>query len=617
MSRPRIATVALAIAWLAAVWSLVLLATGGFDVTLFGVLITAHDVMRPAALGTLAAGVYLLARGPGIVAATLAARTRLIDRGLARLRVPDRLASWMAILVAIVTAIVGVERNSGVVGGADSYGYVSQAELWRQGVVPIVPQPFAAQVPWPNGEWTFTPLGYSVADGGGAIVPTYSVGLPLVMAGVKTVFGHAAMFWIAPLAGAALVLVAYGAGRRLASPQAGLVAAWLTATSPALIGDLTVPTSDLLAAAALSSACLLLLRRSRSRLAVLLSGLAVAIALPIRPNLAPVAAVLGVWLLLAPGPDGRSDWRVRMNDGLAFALAAAPGVLIPAWSNWLLYGSPFVSGYGGLSEIYEWRHLPQNLQQYPARLVDAHAWLTPVGLAAVLIPVRALWPGVRERRTLALVACFVAVLITQYLFYDPVHGAVRFFLPAWPFLATGTAVVALFFARPGWRGALVGLALAAYGANVVYQTGLDVRSERKYSSAGEAARARSERGSILFAMQHSGSARYYAGRMTLRYDLLDPVWLDRSVEWLSAHGVRSYALLDDWEVKDFKRRFAGQARLAQLDVPVFVYQGTVSTHFYDLTRPSSSLGPTETIVDRFDGPRFPRPAPAPRFEFKH
>ena len=187
-----------------------------------------------------------------------------------------------------------------------------------------------------------------------------------------------------------------------------------------------------------------------------------------------------------------------------------------------MYGSPFVSGYGGLSEIYQWRHLPLNLQQYPARFVDAHAWLTPVGLAAVLIPVRALWPSVRERSALALVAIFVASLIAPHLFYDPVHGQLRFFLPALPFLASGTAVVALFFARPGWRGALVGLTLAAYGANVVYQAGLDVRSERKYSAAGEAARARSERGSILFAMQHSGSARYYAGRMTLRYDLLDP-----------------------------------------------------------------------------------------------
>ena len=617
MSRARIATIALAIALLAAVWSLVLLATGGFDVTLVGVVITAHDVTRPAALGLLAAVVYLVARGPRTVAAALAARARGIDRGLARLQVPDRLAAWMAILIAIVIAVIGVAWNAGVVGGADSYGYVSQAELWRQGI-PILPQPFAAQVPWPNGDWTFTPLGYRVADGGGAIVPTYSVGLPLVMAGVKTVFGHVAMFWIAPLAGAVLVLVAYGAGRRLASPQAGLVAAWLTATSPALLGDLMVPTSDLLAAAALSSAGLLLLRRSR--LAVLLSGLAVTIALPVRPNLVPVAAVLGIWLLLARGPDGRSHWRGRMNDVLAFALAAAPGVLIPAWSNWHLYGSPFVSGYGGLSEIYQWRHLPVNLQQYPARLVDAHAWLTPVGLAAVLIPVRALWSGVRERRTLALVACFVAVLITQYLFYDPVHGALRFFLPAWPVLTVGVAQVALFVARPGWRGALVGLAIAVYGANVVYQTarsgGLDVRSERKYSSAGEAARARSERGSILFAMQHSGSARYYAGRMTLRYDLLDPAWLDRSVDWLSAQGVPSYALLDDWEVKDFKRRFAGQARVAQLDVPVFVYQGAVVTHFYDLTRPSSSRGPTETIVDRFDGPRFPLPAPPPRFDFR-
>ena len=43
---------------------------------------------------------------------------------------------------------------------------------------------------------------------------------------------------------------------------------------------------------------------------------------------------------------------------------------------------------------------------------------------------------------------------------------------------------------------------------------------------------------------HSGSVRYYAGRVTMRYDLLDRDWLDRAVEWLNARGVAVYALLD-------------------------------------------------------------------------
>jgi hypothetical protein len=615
VSNSRSGAIALTIAIAGAVWSLILLATGGFDVTLIGVTVTAHDVTRPAAAAAIAFGAYLWARGPRAIAAALARRARVVDGWLARLTIPDRAAIAAAWMMAAAVATAGVVWSSGVAGGADSYGYVSQAELWRRGGLPIVAQPFAAQAPWPDAEWTFTPLGYSVAAGGGSIVPTYSPGLPLVMAAVKTLLGHAAIFWIAPLAGAVLVIVACEAGRRLSSARAGLAAAWLVATSQTLLGDLMVPTSDLLAAAGSSLACVLLLRDSRA--AVAAAGLAVAIALPVRPNLVLTAAVLPAWLLLATRP-GRSPRRQRLVDVAIFAAAAAPGVLIPAWANWRLHGSPLLSGYGALPDIYRASYLVANLQQYTTRLVEAAAWLAPLGLAAVLIPVRRLWPTVRDRSLVALVAAWVGSLIAQYLFYDPVHADLRFLLPGWIFVMLGLAQIGLVLARPGWRASLVALGIVAYGASAVYRTsergGLDVRSERKYSAAAAAARARTERGSVLFASQHSGSGRYYAGRMTLRYDLLDPQWLDRAIDWLAGRGVRSYALLDDWEVKEFRQRFAGQARVSQLDVPVFIYTGAVSTHFYDLTRPASERRAPETIVDRFDGPRFPLPAPAPVFD---
>jgi hypothetical protein len=379
---------------------------------------------------------------------------------------------------------------------------------------------------------------------------------------------------------------------------------------------LIVPTSDLLAAAGLSTGCVLLFRESR--IAIAAAGLAVAIALPVRPNLVFTAAVLPAWLLLVRRP-GSSTWSRRFGDALIFAIAAAPGVVIPAWVNWYLHGSPWLSGYGALPDIYRGSYFLANVRQYSTRLIDAAAWLAPLGLAAVLVPSRVLWPSVRERSSLVLVAAWVGSLIAQYLFYDPVHADLRFFLPGWIFLMLGIVQMVIWLARPGWRAVIVAIGIVAYGANSVYRMsergGLDVRSERKYSRAGEAVRSRTEDGSVLFAMQHSGSARYYAGRMTLRYDLLEPQWLDRAVAWLSDRGVRSYALLDDWEVKEFRQRFPGQARLSQLDVPVFIYSGTVSTHFYDLTRPTSERRPTETIVDRFDGPRFPLPAPAPVFGF--
>jgi hypothetical protein len=617
----RTGTIALAIAALAGAWTLLLIVTGGFDVTLIGVTITAHDVMRPAWAGAVALAVYVWARGPRQVWDGIAAIGRAIDRRLARVRVPDRIA---ASAIAAAVAIFGVGWNAGVGGGADTYGYLSQAELWRHGL-PIVPQPFAADVPWPDADWTFTPLGYTVKRGGGAIVPTYSAGLPLVMAAAKSVAGQAAMFWIAPLAGAVLVLVAYDAGRRLASSRAGLTAAFLVATSQALLGDLTVPTSDVLAAAGLSVACVLLFRDSR--IAVFAAGVAVALALPVRPNLAPTAAVLGLWLVTAGRPSTRSHWRARLIDGAAFGLAALPGLLVPMWSNARLYGSPFESGYGDIGAFYQWRHFPINLYQYTARMFEAQAWLAPVGIVAALAPIQKLWPDSRTRSIRTMAALFAASLLVQYLFYEPARdsGFLRYLLPAWPFFMVGLAQVLLLPARPRrslggrGRGGLIALLVVAYGANAMYDMSrkgsLPPLSERKYFGAAELARVRTEPNSILFAMQHSGSARYYAGRMTLRYDILNPAWLDRSVAWLSEHGVHAYALLDDWEAKDFQKRFAGQATVAQLDRPVAIYQGAVVTHFYDLA-PAGTRGPAEVVVDRFDGPHFPPPSPPPVFGFR-
>ena len=49
-------------------------------------------------------------------------------------------------------------------------------------------------------------------------------------------------------------------------------------------------------------------------------------------------------------------------------------------------------------------------------------------------------------------------------------------------------------------------------------------------------------------MQHSGSLRLYADRLTLRYDALDPLWLDRVVAYLQSIGRRPYYVLDGAEV---------------------------------------------------------------------
>jgi hypothetical protein len=100
--------------------------------------------------------------------------------------------------------------------------------------------------------------------------------------------------------------------------------------------------------------------------------------------------------------------------------------------------------------------------------------------------------------------------------------------------------------------------------------------------------------------------------MTVRYDYIDERWLDRAVEYLSSHGVHSYAVLDEWEVPVFQKKFGEfNTRGSLQTTPLFIYKGPNTVTLYDLA-PSGPLPPTETISETFDATRFAPMAPSPR-----
>ena len=117
-----------------------------------------------------------------------------------------------AAAIAAATLVVGVAFGSKVAGGSDSYGYISQADLFLSGRLSIS-QPWVEAVPWPNLTFSFAPLGYRPGPGKWlvtppvpheprdrwAIVPTYAPGLPFLMASAKLVAGHCAIFWVVPI----------------------------------------------------------------------------------------------------------------------------------------------------------------------------------------------------------------------------------------------------------------------------------------------------------------------------------------------------------------------------------------------------------------------------------
>lgn len=612
-ARRLVSRATLAIAIVAGAWSVLLAVTGGFETNLLGLRIRSHNMTRPLQLAAAALLLFVWARGVGELR-SMAAWLRAADERLAHWRVPHGLVA--AALSAGILAF-GIARSSGVAGGSDSYGYVSQADLWLKGL-PIVRQPWTAEVPWPDADWTFSPLGYRPAlDAPGTLVASYAAGLPLLMAAAKRVGGHAAVFWLAPVAGAFLVLVSYGVGRWLDSRAAGAIAAFLVATSATLIGEVPAPMSDVIAATGLSSSCWLLLRAPR-RLPIV-PGLCAALAAAVRPNLVPTLLVLACWVALRPKVPGMGRMR-QVVHAAVYLGAAAPGLLIPAWANWRLFGSPFVSGYGGVETIYDWANAAPNLVRYSALLLETRTLPALVGFALLLVPSKRLWPGTPDRPVHWGIALFAFSIVAQYVMYEPAtgEGYLRFLLPCWPFVMTAAARALLMVGRSGLRAAVVVALLAAQGLASIDGACEGGRcnnlSERKYSGAGAIVRSRTEPGSIVYAFQHSGSLRYYGSRMTLRYDLLDPQWLDRSVEWFAARGVHVYAVLDDWEVEVFRNRFAGQRRVRQIERPIVTYRGAVVTHFYDLLAPPADGRPVEERVDRFEGPRVPPPGSPPLFD---
>ena len=593
-----IRAVLLAAVCTATLWAAMLVLFGGFKVRAFGIAIRSNEPGRVLLIACIALAGYFIAGGRVPVRRFGSTGSRVADAGSRVVRAlaarPDLVAATLALTLTIAAA-VGSTR---IAGGADAYGYVSQADLWLAGDL-VIRQPWVAKVPWPNAESSFSPLGYRPAEPRGqfAIVPTYSPGLPILLAAAKRLGGQCALYAVVPLLTGLGVLVTYGIGKRLVSPWGGVIAAWLVAASPTVIGIAVEPLTDVPVMTAWAISIYLLLARTGGRWSPVLVGFAAGIAILIRPNLVPLSIPLGVWYLIRRETDGDS----RFLASALFALGVLPAVLLIAWLNGRLYGSPLASGYGTLGDLYAWSHVGPNVRRYVTWFVFAETPIALAGLAALLIPGRRLWTAAPDLRIVPLLAVFVALLWGQYFAYEVWEswGYLRFLLPSWPLVMAGLAAV-LLAATDAWLSrlsrpvahAVLALSIALLGAwtfSIAVREG--VFRERGMSAPeaplGQLVRKHTVDNSVVLVWERSGTIRYYSGRTTLRYDFVDGDWLDRAVAWLRERGVHVYAVLDPNHRDQCLRRFAGQATLAALDHPVFIYE-PANTAMYDLTTPPAA-----------------------------
>jgi Dolichyl-phosphate-mannose-protein mannosyltransferase len=525
---------------------------------------------------------------------------------------------WLCWAFVSVLVTFGVIANTGIGGGSDSYGYVSQADLWLKGILRIE-QPEARALPWPNGQFTLSPLGYRPSPDRSAIVPVYAPGLPMILAASKRAAGQCAIRWIVPLSGGLLLLATFGIGRVMFSDQIGLAASWLVFTSPAVLTMLAQPMSDIPVAACWAIATYGCLRGSLRGAA--LAGALAGTAILVRPNLVHLGFLMGIWIVakdLRWRPLRLSPWRALLYAVPTISACVGVGLI-----NRHLYGAATSSGYGDLNFLFDPGRGGANLLRYTRWLVESQTPVVLLGAIAVFLPARFLKNDREPASGRGLLAALCGGVVAAYLFWLVFDAwwYLRFLLSAWPAIFVTTAWL---LAWPSGRtftslGTAAVLCLGLYGLWYAHHVGIfDLgEGDRRYVAAARLVNGATPANSLIISMQHSGTVRYYGSRMTLRYDYLEPRWLDPAVTWLVERGVHPYFLLDDWEVPEFQKRFAA-SELGKLNVArVFEYQSNPKVFLYDpLQRERAGEKTAVFTKDQVRVTSCPAPAAEPHLALK-
>ena len=173
-ARSRAGPALLVAAALLAGWAVVALATGGIRLTLGGFPVSSRDPVRPA-----------------VVALVLAVAAWRLDPRWTEARTRSALGALAAFrrrvvpLAAACVLVASIAFGGRAAIGPDAFGYISQSVLWQRGDSKI-DQRFVAAMPWPDADWTFSPLGYRPGPDH-TLVPTYPPGFPLLLAAVHVV----------------------------------------------------------------------------------------------------------------------------------------------------------------------------------------------------------------------------------------------------------------------------------------------------------------------------------------------------------------------------------------------------------------------------------------------
>jgi hypothetical protein len=601
--RSRFVQALTAIAILALIVTAITLATGGVRTRIGPLRLSIREVRNPLLVGLIAAAAArVLSTGDE----RRRARRSIVAAARWLLAPPKWVALALALLIAGATVFVGITRGTFVAAGADVYGYVSQAHIWATGGDLRIHEPLLDEVDWPFAVGVLSPLGYIPGPDGRSIVPSYSPGLPMVMAIFERIAGRNGVFYVVPLLGGVAVFAAYLLGVAIGSRAAGVAGALLVAASPVFLFQLMLPMSDVPVTG--WWALMLALLALDAPGAALAAGVSAAIAILTRPNLVVVAVAPGLWLLWQVW-QSRRLWGPPAVRLLLFTLPIIPACIAIAIINNYQFGSPLRSGYGPAKYLYSWSNVRENVPLY-------YAWMRQSQTLAIFLsaPVAAFLLlnrpdsafGAARRSTVALWTGFVALVFGAYLPYLVFDNWfwLRFVLPAWPVLLVLTALGIFRICSSLPRGlaectpvALV-LLLTAWQIDFVRHTDTFKlkRGEQKTVAMGQYISEHLSPRAVFLTIQQSGGVRYYTNRLSLRFDSIPVRELDRVVNDLVKLGYHPYALLEQPEEPQFKRMFENRSRLGRLDwPPIVVTSHEIQLSLWDLVEPDKQKRETVRI----------------------
>jgi hypothetical protein len=497
-------------------------------------------------------------------------------------------ARAMALLLAALVVGLTIRYNTFADWATDSGAYVGAGLGWARGDV-FIPASFVFWAPWAGDGLIECPYGYVPGPVRGTITAQYPLGYPLLIAAAVKMGGPLAAHVVSPILAGLLVWCAFVLGRAASTPWAGAIAALLIAATPVSLLHAIMPFSDVPGAACWALAWVMSLRRGLGAAAA--AGAATALAVMIRPNLAPLAIVLGGALVA----ERQASWGHALKRLVVFGAMAVIGPLIVFWSQAVLYGHPLQSGYKvPLDYFFQAERIPVNAALYPRMLAELHSYWAFAGLLWVPVAVARMRASEDDYMRGVVVLSAVGVIVVNYalyLAYLTYEGWfwLRFMLPAMLalfVLLAGAVDQARLWLNRRWRGAgvvaLVPAVAVAWSARepLTIPFGYDrIQVMEHYLREALPPNA------VVLTSTHGGAIAASTGRAVMRLDLVAPGQLESVVADLQRRKLRPVYVLDvAIEGGVFSERFrsSNASRLVWPATAEFVSGSSIV--YYDIAR---------------------------------